>query len=1042
MTFIPLTHKNFVKNKVESLLKVEYKNSDPTTYIYDQNIDSKSLININSYRNFSTSELNLNGNESDLSIALKRVDLKNLYTYISENDHFYESYSIITPDDPIPSNVNTQNYFTKRKEYQDKIENYRSFNGNQYQDIVNYTVNNSDIKSFLFRNSYKIDRIEQHFLPDSFSLQKKNYVKNRLYGDYKKDYSLDFYNDLNYGYCNWNSINFFSQRFDNNLNHSNCIIWPNTIKSNGENQYNFINRNSFNLSLYFNLRKNYSSESNPECIFHVPNVISIYIIRNTSSLKHRIGITLGEKTKNNLKSYLTLNDLVTDVVKDDIEGLYLSSVLNILNNRWYNLSLNYFKNQNNQVNLGFFIDGVKLFETEIVENRENYTGNSFICLGNRPIYGNNVNYSHVFYQIFAREFDKDISLGKENEWQDDGQILTSDPNYTGNITFENRVNSNSESFHGEIHDIRIYSDVLNVDFINNNICNKTIEDIELEENIEFYVPVFYVPYFIKKRGSFNANATKINLRYSCIFNPFLANTCGGLEVSSENYLTDFIKHTKPNIVIGGKEEDYIYRDFFSISNSSLLSYTDDHNDIKTGILQKSIYNKNLKDSSHSNRLININSNISYRNLLILPNDNGIQDVYFEPINSIINEYSNNSIKLDDSLFNETLNFNITVENIHKNKNYNYSWNLDNSRSNNITPERLLDIDDNINVLVKNPNFLNYNEQDIDTIQSFFEDFFNVDDNGEVSDLATIFDVGLENINVTPNISKDKLFNYSNFIFHDNIITNVSEIDLDRQDINLNNYTSDEKLRVLNLEQECKEIYQISFSNPILRHYKESISDLVNRSSTDNSHTESLEYKNTQIQFLRLPVPYSVINKDYDSIFTTIFDIPSKFYNKNIKKDTFEILDDNVSTSNGNINLKFSDNKNGGLYRDNCKTKVASWNYVGHIFYKDGIASLNRPELVYFGEDDFSCNFFSNSYLYVNEINIPARKGLFDKSSNKSYNEDLRHDESAFNSEESFVYITDINLHDENLNIVAKAKLARPAPKKLSDSILFRLKMDY
>jgi hypothetical protein len=57
MTLIPLTHRNFVKNKVQSLLKVEYKDSDPTTYIYDQDIDSKSLINIEPYKNITDAEL-------------------------------------------------------------------------------------------------------------------------------------------------------------------------------------------------------------------------------------------------------------------------------------------------------------------------------------------------------------------------------------------------------------------------------------------------------------------------------------------------------------------------------------------------------------------------------------------------------------------------------------------------------------------------------------------------------------------------------------------------------------------------------------------------------------------------------------------------------------------------------------------------------------------------------------------------------------------------------------------------------------------------
>jgi len=50
--------------------------------------------------------------------------------------------------------------------------------------------------------------------------------------------------------------------------------------------------------------------------------------------------------------------------------------------------------------------------------------------------------------------------------------------------------------------------------------------------------------------------------------------------------------------------------------------------------------------------------------------------------------------------------------------------------------------------------------------------------------------------------------------------------------------------------------------------------------------------------------------------------------------------------------------------------------------------------------------------------------------------------SSFNFDENFVYITDINLHDENLNIIAKARLSQPFAKKDSDNVTFRLKMDY
>jgi hypothetical protein len=43
---------------------------------------------------------------------------------------------------------------------------------------------------------------------------------------------------------------------------------------------------------------------------------------------------------------------------------------------------------------------------------------------------------------------------------------------------------------------------------------------------------------------------------------------------------------------------------------------------------------------------------------------------------------------------------------------------------------------------------------------------------------------------------------------------------------------------------------------------------------------------------------------------------------------------------------------------------------------------------------------------------------------------------------SFVYITGIQLHDENLNVVGRANLAQPVIKRDGDRIVFRVRMDY
>jgi len=102
----------------------------------------------------------------------------------------------------------------------------------------------------------------------------------------------------------------------------------------------------------------------------------------------------------------------------------------------------------------------------------------------------------------------------------------------------------------------------------------------------------------------------------------------------------------------------------------------------------------------------------------------------------------------------------------------------------------------------------------------------------------------------------------------------------------------------------------------------------------------------------------------------------------------------------------------------------------------------HPGLENFGRNNVGITFKCGTQMNVFELNLPAHAGQTNLSRNTSYDKDLRLDDSAFNSDESFVYITDINLHDQDLNIIAKAKLAKPFAKKSLDNVVFRIKMDY
>ena len=188
-------------------------------------------------------------------------------------------------------------------------------------------------------------------------------------------------------------------------------------------------------------------------------------------------------------------------------------------------------------------------------------------------------------------------------------------------------------------------------------------------------------------------------------------------------------------------------------------------------------------------------------------------------------------------------------------------------------------------------------------------------------------------------------------------------------------------------------------------------------------------------------PYRDFNKDYYT-FSNIIEISSQFYNKKIEKETFILKDYGILGTNEKLSVTIKDDGYGCLYRSDCKSKVAEWNYIGHLFYNEGISVIHHPGFENVGYSNFKIEFKSENTLFVNEINIPCESGVINKSNNKSYNKDLRSSESSFDQDEEFVYITDINLHDENLNVVAKAKLAQPIAKKNTDNILFRLKMDY
>jgi len=182
-------------------------------------------------------------------------------------------------------------------------------------------------------------------------------------------------------------------------------------------------------------------------------------------------------------------------------------------------------------------------------------------------------------------------------------------------------------------------------------------------------------------------------------------------------------------------------------------------------------------------------------------------------------------------------------------------------------------------------------------------------------------------------------------------------------------------------------------------------------------------------------------RDNSSDEIVFFDASNLFYGQSIKPGTYSIFDKSITGSNGRVKMRVKDDYRGNLYRADAATTLATWNSIGNVLYDEGISVIKAPTIPLFGKDQFEISFNGHQNIHAQEINVNANTGRINSSSNLSFRP-MRPDIYANNTDDVFVAISEVLFHDDNLNIVARAALAQPVVKKLTDKYLFRVKMDY
>jgi hypothetical protein len=194
------------------------------------------------------------------------------------------------------------------------------------------------------------------------------------------------------------------------------------------------------------------------------------------------------------------------------------------------------------------------------------------------------------------------------------------------------------------------------------------------------------------------------------------------------------------------------------------------------------------------------------------------------------------------------------------------------------------------------------------------------------------------------------------------------------------------------------------------------------------------------------VPLTIYNRlqDPSSNQVTVFNISNLYYGRRIQPGTFMIRDAAISGSYGSVSLTLKDDSLGNLYRADCDTAQYTQSTVGNIFYDEGIVVIKSPHLYFFGKNQYEVSFKGVYNVYSTKYEVLAGSGLLNSSSNASNSEnfDNLHVSGSPVDKENFVYISGLNFHDENMNVVAKANLAQPIIKREGDKILFKVAFDF
>ena len=182
-------------------------------------------------------------------------------------------------------------------------------------------------------------------------------------------------------------------------------------------------------------------------------------------------------------------------------------------------------------------------------------------------------------------------------------------------------------------------------------------------------------------------------------------------------------------------------------------------------------------------------------------------------------------------------------------------------------------------------------------------------------------------------------------------------------------------------------------------------------------------------------------QDPSSNEVVFFNVSNIFYGKRILPGSVNITDANLTGSNRRVTMQLKDDGNGNLYRASGATTHAQWASVGNVFYNEGLILVKSPMIPFFGKNGFDVTFKGEQNIHTFKVTAIAGSNELNVSTNPSFLP-LSASFDPNVEDNGFVYITNVNYHDENLNVVMRTQLAQPIVKINGSRIAIRSRLDF